>query len=385
VAINQVKEGRNQGRWIIDWRDEYGKRHWQILGYNKRQAYEVLSKQITARAEKRSLDLKKGDEHTFYYLCDHYIEKYAKEKKASWQTDASKVKKFKIFFGNVRLSQIPRERIDEYALARKKSGVQGGTINKEVTILKRIFEHALDNEWLEKNPARKWAEYPENPVCERYVLHGEYQELRNAVERLLLVSGKGWRRRLHLNHFRYILALGFDTGGRRSEIVGLKWEDVNFAERLVRYWYRKGRKRELKSRWVSMTGEVFNLLLSLPRNQDCPYLFPDEQGGLWKSKISFYRLWKRICEEAKILDIDFHTLRHSYATHSALNGVGEKTRMDLMGHTSPVTQMRYTHISEQVKRDAAAALDRARQKAENVGCSMDVPDAGIQDENSKTT
>jgi integrase len=384
VAINQVKEGRNQGRWIIDWRDEYGDRHWEILGYNKRQAVEVLAKKITARAEKRSLDLKRGEEHSFHYLCDHYLERYSKEKKASWETDASKIKKFKIFFGNPRLNQIPGERVNDYALARKKMGVQGGTINKEIAILKRIFEYAIDNEWLDRNPARKWEEYPENPVSERYLLHGEYQELRNAVERLLVISGKAWRRRLHLTHFRYLIPLAFDTGGRRAEIVGLKWEDVNFSERLVRYWYRKGRKRELKSRWVSMTAEVFNLLSSMPRNQDCPYLFPDEQGGHWKSKISFYRQWKRICEEARILDIDFHTLRHSYATHSALNGVTEKARMDLMGHTSPATQMRYTHISDQVKRDAAAALDRARQKAENVGCSLDVSALVRKARDSKT-
>jgi len=356
MSVNQIKTGRNKGRYIIDWRDEHGQRRWEMLGHSYRQACDVLAKKITARAEKRSLDVRPGNELNFRELANRYLDLYAKTRKSSWKTDQGKITLFNEFFGNQKIGHISKVMVNEYAIERKKL-VQGGTVNKEIAILKKIFEFGIDNEWLEKNPARKWEEYPENPSKERYLEFGEYQALLDATKRLLAKPGNGWRGKFHLKHFLYMIPLAFEAGGRREEIVLLKDSDLNFNARMIRFWYRKGKNHELKSRWVPMTERVHALLKTIPRNPDSAYLFPDEQGGMWKSKISFYRGWDAIVNDSKVKDCLFHTLRHSYNTHLALNGVDESTRMRLMGHASPITQQRYTHISDTHKKKAAKVLD----------------------------
>jgi integrase len=356
MGIQQINKGRNQGRYVIDWRDEHGRRRREILGYSHRQAHDVLAKKITDRAENRSLDVRPGDGMTFRELAERYLNLYAKERKASWKTDEGKIVLFNAAFGEHKIGQVNKTMVNEYAMGRKIQ-VQGGTVNKEIAILKKIFEFAIDNDWLEKNPARKWDEYPENPAHERYLQFGEYQALLEATERLMARPGNGWRGKPHLGHFRIMIPLAFEAGGRREEIVLLKESDLDFNARMVRFWYKKGRKHELKSRWVPMTERLYHLLKKMPKNPDSPTLFPDEDGGIWKSKISFYRQWENIVKESKVKDCLFHTLRHSYNTHLALNGVDESTRMRLMGHTSPVTQQRYTHISDEHKKKAAKVLD----------------------------
>jgi integrase len=344
------------GKYQIDWRDEFNVRQRETLGFNYKQAKDILAKKITNRAEKRGLDVKPGDTVAFHDLCDRYFEKHAKIKKASWKRDEGKIKLYKAFFGNPKIGHITKERCEDYAIARHKM-VQGPTVNNEMDILKRIFRYAVDHDLLEVNPVSRWEKYPENPARERYLLHGEYLELLASVERLIGQVGKAWRRKLHIVHFRYLIPIAYEAGARREEAVLLKWDDVNFHAGQIRFWYRKGRNHELKSRWVPMSERIRNLLVSLTRNPDTPYLFPDEGGGMWKSKISFYRQWENIVNDAKLKDCTYHTLRHSFCTHLAMNGVDESTRMRLMGHTNPITQQRYTHIADEHKKKAAKVFD----------------------------
>lgn len=357
MGIRKITDGRNAGKYQIDWRDEYRKRHRLTLGYNFNQARDVLAKKITARAEERSLDVNPAYKHTFYELIDSYLDDCVRGKKASAPTDEGKCRLFKAFFGDPQLGDISKDRCKAYAVARKKV-VSGSTVNREMAILKPIFEHAIDNEWLEANPVRKWKEYEEPAAPNRVVEWGEYRSLLDAVDALLKESGKVWRRKLHLEQFRYIIPIGFECGGRREEIMRLKWDDIDFTNRQMRFTYRKGKRAEWKERWVPMSAFVLGKIQEIPLNPDTPYLFPDESGNFWKSKISFYRLWDKIVEAAKVQGVRFHTLRHSYSSHLANNNVDTETRMELMGHTSVTTQMRYTHMANERKRKAAEVMDR---------------------------
>jgi len=114
-----------------------------------------------------------------------------------------------------------------------------------------------------------------------------------------------------------------------------------------------------------MPEHLTEIMTSLRIDPDNAYLFPDENGKLWKSKIAFYRQWDRIVKEAKMPGLTFHRLRHSYCSQLSNKGVDESTRMRLMGHASPVTQQRYTHISEERKRQVVKVFDDLKLQSES--------------------
>ena len=58
MAVRLIRSGRNRGRYVIDWRDEYKVRHSYMHGYSKRSADNFWHKQMTLRAERRTLDRK---------------------------------------------------------------------------------------------------------------------------------------------------------------------------------------------------------------------------------------------------------------------------------------------------------------------------------------
>ena len=357
MAIHRILSGRNKERYIIDWRDEFGVRQREMVGYNRREAQDILHKKISLRAEDRTLDKNESPNVRFHALCDEYLEKYAKVRKTSWYNDKLKIKEFKKYFGNPPIESIKRAQVNDYALARKRH-VQGGTVNKDIAILRRIFWYAVDNNWLEYNPAQRWQEFPENEPKEDYLEWGQYQALLDAVDRLLKTADPlAWRGLPHLEKFKYMIPLAYEAGGRRGEIIGLTSQDLDRDRLRVRFWSRKGRNHELKSRWVPMPEHLSEVMATLKVDPDQAYLFPDENGKLWKSKIAFYRQWANLVTEAEMPGLTFHRLRHSYCSQLSNKGVDESTRMRLMGHTSPVTQQRYTHISEERKRQVVKIFD----------------------------
>jgi integrase len=360
MADKQIKSGRNKGQYIVDWRDEFGVRRQEMAGYNRRAADDIFHKKIILRAEDRILDKKESPNVRFFTLCDEYLEKYAKVRKTSWYSDELKIKQFKKEFGNIPIECFQRAHVNDYALARKKN-VQGGTVNKDIAVLRRIFWCAVDNNWLEYNPAQRWQEFPENEPKDDFLEWGQYQGLLDALDALLKAPAhKAWRGRPHLQKFKYLIPLAYEAGGRRGEIIGMTHQDLDMDHMRVRFWAKKGRNHELKSRWVPMPEHLAQVMATLKINPDSAYLFPDENGKLWKSKIAFYRQWDRIAKEAKMPAQTFHRLRHSYCSQLSNKGVDESTRMRLMGHTSPITQQRSTHISEERKRQAVKVFDELK-------------------------
>ena len=61
---------------------------------------------------------------------------------------------------------------------------------------------------------------------------------------------------------------------------------------------------------------------------------------------------------AKLPRIRFHDLRHSAATFLLLQGVADRTVMEILGHTSLAMTSRYVHVLDGLKRDAAEQMDR---------------------------
>ena len=71
------------------------------------------------------------------------------------------------------------------------------------------------------------------------------------------------------------------------------------------------------------------------------------------------------CRRAGIVNFRFHDLRHTFASHLAMNGYSMKAIADLLGHITLAMMMRYAHLSPGHLHDAVSSLSLGRKAPEN--------------------
>ena len=325
-------------RWdyYIDYRHQ-GRRIREKIRPNKTLAQTVLRKRLVQIAEGQFLAKPRQIQTRLEEMIRLYVDNYAKPSKRSWKDDERLLKGFKRYFGNINLAEITPLRIESYR-ADRKSKVKDSTINREVTALKGMFSKALIWGKASENPAKKVKLFKENNSRTRFLEKGDIAGL--------LAACSDW--------LRPIVIVALNTGMRKGEILALAWDDVDFQNKLVRV--RDSKNKE--ARTIDMSLALIETLRGLPQHQDSPYVFPDRHGE--KSDI-FGRVrgqFERALTAAKIKDFRFHDLRHTFASHLAMQGVDLFTIGAFLGHKSGyrMTQ-RYAHLSPQHRQKAIRALD----------------------------
>jgi len=163
------------------------------------------------------------------------------------------------------------------------------------------------------------------------------------------------------------------TGMRLSELLGLRWADVDLrAGRVhVRNQLSKtGELVELKTpasrRTIPLPAKVTALLREHRKTQlqSLPAAEPHGLDLVFRSTVgtplsqrNVLRVWNRVVERAGVKHRGFHHLRHSYGTSLAERGVHERVAQELMGHAdSRTTREIYTHTTSRMVDAAAEAV-----------------------------
>lgn len=148
---------------------------------------------------------------------------------------------------------------------------------------------------------------------------------------------------------RAMLETVYATGLRVSELVGLKFENINLTDGflIVR---GKGRKERLVPLGENACYWIESYVASFRSEKDpkqkCPFIFLSGKGVQGVSRVAF---WYRIKTYAKALnildDVSPHTFRHAFATHLLNHDADLRTVQMLLGHSSLTTTQIYTHVA----------------------------------------
>jgi integrase/recombinase XerD len=142
---------------------------------------------------------------------------------------------------------------------------------------------------------------------------------------------------------RMCLRMIYACGLRLTEGTQLQVSDIDAQRMLVRVHHGKGGK----DRFVPLAPRVLALLREYWRRQrPRPWVFPARDGSAPLSPTSLQKTFKAVVRQSGIpKDASIHTLRHSYATHLLERGVSLRVIQELLGHQSPSTTARYTHLT----------------------------------------
>jgi integrase len=153
-----------------------------------------------------------------------------------------------------------------------------------------------------------------------------------------------------------ILAAG-TTGLRQSELIGLRWRDIDLRAQRVRVrnaWVRHEHSSEGKSdlstkRSVPMTdrlaGELKKWRLRTVFGDEDDLVFAHPELGVPLDRTKVTRRFQAACEVAGVRKIRFHDLRHTFATTLAAAGVPLRTIQEYLGHADLKTTQIYAHYA----------------------------------------
>ncbi|MFR3411212.1 MAG: tyrosine-type recombinase/integrase [Coprococcus sp.] len=251
-----------------------------------------------------------------------------------------------------------------------EEGYKTSTIYQTRIALFNMLEFAKENEVILSNPCKKSVKSDMGKPSQKK------EALTIDVQKKFIEYAKG---QSYENQFRFILQTGLRTG----ELVGLKWEDIDFSKKAIRiqrsmeYRYSVGEWRigEPKSkagyRTIPLTDEAIRILTeqkeknkNIKKIQEewSDFIFLSRKGEPVKNSAYDAALFK-ICDKAKINRFSMHVLRHTFATRCIEGGMMPKTLQKILGHSNiGITMNLYVHITE----------DEKQKEIDKVSCVLNV-------------
>ena len=264
------------------------------------------------------------------------------------------------YFKGKRLQDITTK--DVQGFYDERAAYSNSTCRHWRTLLYGIFNSAIEDGLLEKNPAKSIRLTMSKKKKERLPISRE--EAAGIEANLHLLEGKDL----------LLLAILLYTGVRRGEMLGLRWEDIDFERKLIHIRRQitfinnrpveKATKSQAGLREVPMLPELEKILLAnRPADASPTNYVVDGEEAL--SERSFRNTWARICKKVDIpKGVTPHVLRHTFLTQLQATGrVDIKTLQSIAGHSKiTMTMNTYVHREvgnmEKVSRDNAGLFTR---------------------------
>lgn len=342
MAVVKTKTPNGAVRWRVDYRSPEGTR--KRKDTLKKADVDAFYGQVMASKRNGSYEAIFGKEErqvTFNELAGHYVENFRGQKSfRGFKQDIVQV--LRGHFGDRKLSRISYLDLETFRNGRKLLPTFKGTVrtdarvNREMAVLKHMPNKAVEWGMLEVSPFRQGGKlmFKENNQRLRFLSLQEYEV---PIEQCA-------------GHLRPIVETALLTGMRKGEILGLKWDQMRNG--MIYLTEAKSNK----ARQIPINERLARLLKDLrTKNQlRSPFVFCQEDGRPYTSVRTAF---ESACRRAGVLDLRFHDLRHTLASHLVMNGVTIKAVQELLGHADIKMTMRYAHLAPEHLRDAVNTLN----------------------------
>lgn len=276
--------------------------------------------------------------------------------------------------GAVPLGKVTRVQVEDLARAMLGRGLSPKTVRNVLSYLHSVFEHAIDRGWVVENPVRRAARPKRrragdiNPDLQFLTLD-ELEGVIRAIPEGVVVRQPAPTRRGRRGPapppppdvlgpvLRVLVRTAAMTGLRRSELLGLRWRDIDWtAQRVrvrnvvVRGEHSTAGKSDLSTRRsVPLADRLLTELDTWSRKSvfttDDDLVFAHPQSGKALDGTKVTRRFQQACRDAGVRVVRFHDLRHTFATRLAASGQPLRTIQEFLGHADAKTTQIYAHYA----------------------------------------
>lgn len=320
-----------EGKYRLHWRDGSKQKSKTIRGtYDEAVALKTIGLEKLGKI--------KPTDKTFDDLAIEYLKLAAGEK--GFITKQSLIKQLCKEFGGQRISSITLLQIEQYQ-ARLKAIKKPATVNHYIIQIKDMIKKAVRWRMVGKEVLDQLGDV-KLLKCEnertRFLSKDETASLLNVVR------GSKYPKLLYP-----LTQIALNTGMRKSEIIHLNWDDVDFVHGMVSLKTSKNGK----GRSVPLNDNAKQAFKAIPRDINGGRVFT----GAMKISNPFYRQFDRAVRLAGIRDFHFHDLRHTFASNLVMAGIDLYVVSKLMGHRDIKSTQRYAHLRPDFLCSAVKALD----------------------------
>lgn len=284
----------------------------------------------------RELKFKEMNEYITYIRID---KRYRDNTVYSYYYDLEAYEKF---LRDKNPTKVTKEDIIGFIQNRKKEGIKEKSIAHSITVLRGLYKFLIIQKYIDKNPMET-IEMPKLPRKLPKVL-SLYE-----VEQLLdipLMDKYDFRNKA-------MLEVMYATGMRISELISLKYTDINLKQNSVVVFGKGGKERIIPL--GDYATEALRIYMDSYRpkllKKTCDYVFLSVRGDKM-SRQAFFKIVKNEAKKRGIkTEFSPHTLRHSFASHLLVNGADLRSIQELLGHSDISTTQIYTHVSDNIRED----------------------------------
>ena len=193
---------------------------------------------------------------------------------------------------------------------------------------------------------------------ERYLTLEEEKRLFTEIEREYVVLDRDTRKNKVVKPYLYlkpIVITALQTGMRKSEILNLQWQNIDFKQGFIELLKTKSGK----SRKIPISKLLKKTLKQINVTSNYVFVNPKTNEPYIDLKKSFHS----VLDKAKITNFRFHDLRHTVATRLVEKGIDLTVVQEILGHSKLTTTQRYAHPVPQRKLDAIEVLNSYTKRA----------------------
>ena len=348
--------------YVLQYRTEAGETRKMKLGKHgpltaegaRRKAQELLGK-IASGEDPSSERQQLRKDITVAQLCDVYLVEGMRNKRSSTiKTETGRIERhIKPLLGSKRVQSVTSRDIEKlmrdviegrtagdektrkHGLARVRGG--RGTASRTVGLLGGIFSFAVKQGLCSDNPVRG-VERPKDQERTRFLQYSEFPRLSAAIREAEQAGANCYV----IGALRLLLL----TGGRKSEVLMLRWEDVDLE---TGHLHLPDAKTGARS--VALNQGAKTVLRQMADARTSEYVFPSQQHGKHLSDLG--KVWRNIRPSAGLEDVTIHDLRRSFGSTAHAAGVDIYMIRELLGHRDLRTTQIYVRVADKARQAAS--------------------------------
>jgi integrase len=275
--------------------------------------------------------------------------------------------------GDRRITEIAGADVEALTRILLKKKLAPKSVRNIMGFLHALFEHGIDRGWARENPVRR-AEAPgrhragANPDLQ-FLSISELDAVLRAIPDEVVIREPAPSRRGRSGPapppspdvlgpvVRVVILAAATTGLRQSELLGLRWRDIDWESQRVRVRntfvrgeHSSAGKSELSTRRsvplasrLARELERWSRRTAYDNDGDLVFAHPSKGTPLDGSKLT--KRFKAACVDAGVRPVRFHDLRHTFATRLAASGTPIRTIQEFLGHADSKTTQIYAHYA----------------------------------------